>query len=165
MEKKRKQPKPVTTQAENKVYLHKIFEMFRDMEYTINAQRHERYNNTEIRLLNEIVYASANGERLISTQIATRLGITRSAVSQMVAKLEKDGALRRVADEVDRKIAYIELTETVAACYKEIVEQYADFVGKVIAYMGISKMDKFLSLTDEFSQAVANACEDVKAQK
>lgn len=165
MEKKRKQPKTVTTQAENKEYLHKIFEMFRAMEYTINAQRHERYNNTEIRLLNEIVYASSHGERLISTQIATRLGITRSAVSQMVAKLEKDGAIRRVPDEVDKKIAYIELTESVAACYKEIVEEYSGFVGRVIAYMGISKMDKFLSLTDEFSAAVEHACEEVKGKK
>ena len=164
MEKKKKQPKSVTTQAENKEYLHKIFEMFRAVEYTINVQRHERYNNTEIRLVNEIVYAASKGERLISTQLANRLGITRSAVSQMVAKLEKDGALRRVADEVDKKIAYIEVTEAVAATYREIVEEYSNFVGRVIAHMGVNKMDKFLALTDEFSLAVENACAEVKCQ-
>ena len=150
MEKKRKQPKPVTTQAENKVYLHKIFEMFRDMEYTINAQRHERYNNTEIRLLNEIVYAAANGERLISTQIAARLGITRSAVSQMVAKLEKDGAIRRVADEVDRKIAYIEVTEETMESYQADIKTCSDFIGKVVDNFGEDKFQQMKNLLEEF---------------
>lgn len=162
MEKKKKMPKLVTTQDENKEYLHKIFEMFRAVEYSINAQRHERYNNTEIRLLNEIVYAASNGERLISTQLASRLGITRSAVSQIVSSLEKDGAIRRVPDEVDKKIAYVELTEKMKVAYKGIVEVYTDFVGKVIAYMGVGKMDKFLALSDEFSEAVKKASEACK---
>ena len=165
MDKKKKAPKSITSQDENKEYLHKIFEMFRAVEYSINVQRHEKYNNTEIRLLNEIVYAVSQGERLISTQLATRLGITRSAVSQIVGKLEKDGAVRRVADEVDKKIAYIELTDEVLATYKEIIEVYANFVGRVVAYMGVAKMDKYLALSDEFSTAVELAIAECKEQK
>lgn len=165
MEKKKKIPKPVTTQEENKVYLRKIFTMLRDIEVALNAQSNEKYNNTEIRLMNEVVYAAGIGERLISTQLATRLGITRSAVSQIVAKLEKDGAVRRVPDAVDRKIAYVELTEKVAETYKNIVAQYTDFVGKVVAYMGVSKMNKLFVLVDEFYSAVENACEDCACEK
>lgn len=165
MEKKKKIPKPVTTQEENKVYLRKIFTMLRDIEVALNAQSNEKYNNTEIRLMNEVVYAAGIGERLISTQLATRLGITRSAVSQIVAKLEKDGAVRRVPDAVDRKIAYVELTEKVAETYKNIVAQYTDFVGKVVAYMGVSKINKLFVLVDEFYSAVENACEDCACEK
>ena len=161
METKKRSTKAVTTQEENKEYLHKIFEMYRAVEYAINAQRHEKYNNTEIRLLNEIYYATAMGERLISTQLATRLAITRSAVSQMVAKLEKDGVLRRVADDVDRKIAYVELTEEAAATYKGLVEVLSESVGRVVAYMGVAKMDRYLTLSAEFSDAVENAMKDV----
>ena len=165
MEKKKKIPKTVTTQEENKVYLRKIFTMLRDIEVALNAQSNEKYNNTEIRLMNEVVYAAGIGERLISTQLATRLGITRSAVSQIVAKLEKDGAVRRVPDAVDRKIAYVELTEKVAETYKNIVAQYTDFVGKVVAYMGVSKINKLFVLVDEFYSAVENACEDCACEK
>ncbi len=165
MEKKKKIPKPVTTQEENKVYLRKIFTMLRDIEVALNAQSNEKYNNTEIRLMNEVVYAAGIGERLISTQLATRLGITRSAVSQIVGKLEKDGAVRRVPDAVDRKIAYVELTEKVAETYKNIVAQYTDFVGKVVAYMGVSKINKLFVLVDEFYSAVENACEDCACEK
>lgn len=162
---KRRTPKMVTTKEENMKYLRKIFTMLREIEVSINAQSHEKYNNTEIRLMNEIVYATGTGERLISTQLASRLGITRSAVSQIVAKMEKDGALRRVPDAVDRKIAYIELTDEIAATYKVIVSEYADFVGKVVAYMGASKMERLFTLADEFSEAVALAAEDCNAKK
>ena len=162
---KRRTPKMVTTKEENMKYLRKIFTMLREIEVSINAQSHEKYNNTEIRLMNEIVYATGTGERLISTQLASRLGITRSAVSQIVAKMEKDGALRRVPDAVDRKIAYIELTDEIAAIYKVIVSEYADFVGKVVAYMGVSKMERLFTLADEFSEAVALAAEDCNAKK
>ena len=165
MEKKRKEPKAVTTSAENKEYLRKIFVMYREIETSMNAQRHEKYNNTEIRLMNELVYAASSGERLISTQLADRLCLTRSAVSQIVGKLEKEGVVRRVADAVDRKIAYIELTEETSNTYKEVIESYSAFVGKVVAYMGVSKMEKLLSLTDEFFASVTKACEDMQDGK
>ena len=160
MDKKKKLPKNVTTLEENKEFLHKIFAMFRTVESTVNAQRHEYYNNTEIRLMSEIGYAACCGERLISTQLATRLGLTRSAVSQIVGKLEKEGVVRRVDDEVDRKIAYVELTEKSLYTYRSIIDDYAAFVGRVIAYMGTAKMEKFLALSDEFYASVASACEE-----
>lgn len=164
MEKKKKAPKAVTTQEENKEYLRKIFVMFREVEVAVSAQRHEKYNNTEVRLMNEIVYTTGMGERVISTQLASRLGITRSAVSQIVAKLEGEGVLRRVPDEVDRKIAYVELSERSMDTYRALIQDYTDFVGKVVAYMGVSKMDKMLTLVDEFSMAVQNACADCHAE-
>lgn len=164
-EKKKKLPKTVTTFEENKEYLHKIFGMFRTVEFAINAQHHEKYNNTEIRLMNEIVYATSSGERLISTQLASRLGVTRSAISQIVAKLEKEGVLQRVDDDVDKKIAYVELTDKSMNTYKGIVEKYSAFVGRVIAYMGTGKMEKFLLLSDEFYSAVASACAECDSKK
>ena len=165
MEKKRKPPKAVTTEEQNKEYLHKIFTMFRDLEIAINAQRHEKYSNTEIRLMNEIVYASAEGERLISTELATRLALTRSAISQIVNKLEGEDMVRRVPDEVDKKIAYIELTEKSASAYKDVVQQYSRFVGRVISYLGVAKMDRLLTLSDEFYASVEKAVADCEIGK
>ena len=160
MEKKRKIPKLITTAEENKVYLRKLFAMIRDVEIAMNAHHHEKYSNTEIRLMNEIVYASCAGERLISTRLADRLGITRSAISQIVGKLEKDGAVRRVPDEIDKKIAYVELTEKATATYKVIIERYAAFIGRVIARMGTAKLNRMLTLVEEFYDAVDEACLD-----
>lgn len=49
------------------------------------------FNNTEMRLIGTIILNDECGKKLISTQIADNLGITRSAVSQIVNKLEKKG--------------------------------------------------------------------------
>ena len=76
-----------------------------------------------------------------------------------------NGNYRRLPDEVDKKIAYVELTDEMAAKYKTIVEHYTSFVGKVIAYMGVHKMDKLLALVDEFRAAVENACEDCQCEE
>ena len=148
---------------ENREYLHAIFGMVREVQLATSMQQNEAFNSTEIRLMNEIVYAQAQGERLISTKLADRLGITRSAVSQIVGKLEADGAVRRVADDVDRKIAYVELTEEVMEKYKDVAGDYINFTGMVGARMGTNKMDKFLTLAQEFSKAVDEAMKDKEA--
>ena len=163
MERKRRIPKQVTTMEENREYLHAIFGMVREVQLATLMQQNEAFNSTEIRLMNEIVYAQAQGERLISTKLADRLGITRSAVSQIVGKLEADGAVRRVADDVDRKIAYVELTEEVMEKYKDVAGDYINFTGMVVARMGTNKMDKFLTLAQEFSKAVDEAMKDKEA--
>ena len=165
MERKRRIPKQVTTMEQNSEYLHKMFGMMREIQSAMVMQQNDTFNSTEIRLMNEVIYAQAKGNRLISTKLADRLGITRSAVSQIVAKLEERGAVRRVPDAVDRKIAYVELTEEIMAKYKDVVDEYVNFVGMIIARMGVNKMDKFLSLAGEFYVAVEEATKDRKASK
>ena len=163
--KKRKIQKPITSAEENKVYLRRLFAMVRDMERAMDSHRKEGYSNTEIRLMNEIVYAAGAGERLISTRLADRLGITRSAVSQIVSKLEKDGMVRRIPDETDKKIAYVEVTEKAMESYEVVMEEYADFVGKVVVHMGEAKLNKMLALVEEFHDAVEEACLDCEYEK
>ena len=65
------------------------------------------FNNTEMQLIKEILRAKETGGRMISSRLAKVLGITRSAVSQMVSKLEAKNVVQRVPDDKDRKIAYI----------------------------------------------------------
>ena len=165
MAKRRKIQKPITNMEENKAYLRKLFAVGRGMENAMDLHRKEGYSNTEIRLMNEIVYAASEGERLISTRLADRLGITRSAVSQIVSKLEKDGMVRRIPDEIDRKIAYVEMTEKAMGAYEEAIEEYADFVGKVAVHMGVAKLNKMLALVEEFHNAVEEACLDCEYEK
>ena len=159
MARKKKMVKPVTTSEENKAYLFEFFGMLKEVQIASTAQKNERFNNTEVRLMSEIVYAKSKGERLISTQLADRLALTRSAISQIVAKLEGEGVVRRVPDEIDKKIAYVELTEATEEQFGKVVDSYAEFIGQVVARFGIKKMDKMLSLVREFSEAVNDTVE------
>ena len=161
MARKKKMLAPVTTMEENKKYLFDFFTMLKQVQIVANAQKNDRFNNTEIRLMSEIVYANCKGERLISTQLADRLSLTRSAISQIVGKLEDDGVVRRVADEEDKKIAYVELTEEMQQSFASVVDQYAMFMGQVIARYGVKKIDRLFTMVQEFAAAVESAVESM----
>jgi len=112
------------------------------------------FNNSEMRLLGEVILAGYNGKRIISTQLASRLGVTRSAVSQMVNKLEARGVVKRVPDEIDRKIAFIELSDQALVFYNEEKQVCSDFVGELIETMGADKLDQLMELTNLFVETV-----------
>lgn len=139
-----------TIENENEFYLGKIFAMLKKMEKIAIANKSATLGDTELRLISEIVFSNYKGERLISTQLAKKLDVTRSAVSQIVKKLEKDGIIKRVPDETDKKIAYIELTENSLDGYEKAKEEGEVFVGKLIENFGKNKLDTLLALSEEF---------------
>ena len=140
----------------NEAYLGKIFTMLKKMEGVALTKARSHFNNSEMRLLGEILLADYSGKRIISTHLATRLGITRSAVSQMVNKLESQGIVKRVPDDVDRKIAYIELSDKALAYYSEEKKSCCEFVGKIAENMGEEKLDQLMQLSDLFIETVEN---------
>ncbi len=131
-------------------YLNDIFMMMKQMDNLTVADKKTRFNNTELRLLSEILAAQYVGKRLISTQLADLLGLTRSAISQIVNRLESEGIVKRVADAVDRKIAYIEITEETLDTYGDDLKICVDFVGRVVKKFGVEKFNEMCKAFDEF---------------
>ncbi len=145
---------PYTTEQQE--YVKKIFLIVKKVEEATRTSKETPFNSTELRLLKELLYAKMQGEKLISTQLAKRLGVTRSSVSQMVQKLEKEQVVYREADGVDRKIAYVLLTkEAEKICKKELDAWMAD-LWQTVQTFGEEKMQTMLALFDEFV-AVAEA--------
>lgn len=108
------------------------------------------FNQTEMQMIGEILANRERGKRIISSRLAEALGITRSAVSQMVNKLETKGVVRRVPDERDRKIAYIELSDKACAMYESFKEQVLGCLSKIIARMGEERVRHFMEEAQEF---------------
>ncbi len=118
------------------------------------------FNNTEMQMIREIIRAQEEGTGIISSRLAKKLGITRSAVSQTVNKLEERNVVRRVPDKVDKKIAYIELSENSRGVYEQIKLQVEEILGEVIKNMGEDKVSDFITVSkefvDSFDQAIRN---------
>ena len=150
-----KKQKIVLTPEQNEEYLLRIFSILKYMENISLVNKKTCLNDSELRLLGEIFTAKREGKRLISTQLADRLNITRSAISQMVNKLEKGGIVKRVPDAVDRKIAYIELSECAQEKYIEAKDIACSELGEVISSFGVAKFEKLCELSESFAQAVA----------
>ena len=131
-------------------YLNDIFTMMKLMDNMTISDQEMRFNSTEMRLIGQILAFRYVGKRLISTQLAQLLGITRSAVSQIVNRMEKEGVLRRVPDSVDRKIAYIELTEDALDAYKDDLAVSKGFIGRTVEKYGEEKFNHMVESFVEF---------------
>ena len=122
------------------------------------------FNNTEMQMMREIIAAKERGSRVISSGLAKLLGITRSAVSQMVKKLESKGVVRRVPDSRDKKIAYIELTDKARSIYEESRARVNGLLERIVAKLGEEKVEHFITGTNEFIDAFCEATEEVDAE-
>ena len=144
----------------NGKYFKALFDLTKRSNAITLCGKDSEFNDTEIRLFSEIIMAQHRGERLISTRLANLLGVTRSAISQMVNRLEANGMVQRVADDVDRKIAYIVMTELAEKRYEEVRKILYAFTGKCVERFGEEKFEQVCALLDEFITIV----EDEKAQ-
>ena len=131
-------------------YLIRIFSLLKKRENLVFNDKKSRFNNTEIRLLSEIIAAKYENRRLISTQLAKMIGVTRSAVSQIVNNLEQQGVVRRVPDEIDRKIAYVEISEEMIEAYGQDLENCKAFVKEVVDEFGEERFTKMSEAYEEF---------------
>ena len=109
------------------------------------------FNNTEMQLIKEILRAKETGGRMISSRLAEALCITRSAVSQMVNKLEAKNVVKR------RKIAYIELSDTARAQYEDMKGRVNAILSSVIGELGDEKVETFVKSAHEFVDAFDGA--------
>ena len=135
-------------------YMYMLFSLMKKREDIVISDKKTQFNSTEIRLLFEILSAQHEGKRLISTRLASLLGITRSAVSQIVNRLEENGVVKRVADDVDRKIAYIEITDEIMEIYREDLEKCQNFIERVVQNFGEEKFQTMYTLLNEFIEVL-----------
>ncbi len=140
--------------TENQKYLSAVFSIIKKRDAIAIAGRNNHYNDTELRLIGEVLAARSQGERLISTELALRLGVTRSAISQIVKRLEEQGVVTRVPDDVDRKIAYIELTKSALKEYEADMADCADFIGRVVARFGKEKFEEMCERITQFVELI-----------
>ena len=141
-------------ETENEIYLGKIFAMLKKMEKIAMSQKETELNNTELRLISEILLSGYEGKRLISTQLAQKLNVTRSAISQIVKNLESRKIVKRVPDDVDKKIAYIELTDSTMEVYLKSKQVGEEFIGALLRDFGKKNLDKLLELSEEFWETI-----------
>ncbi|MBQ5926798.1 MAG: MarR family transcriptional regulator [Clostridia bacterium] len=153
-----------TKRLQNKKYLQEIFRTVREMKGIEIVHLKGKFNSTEMRFIGEILEAEYEGKRLISTQLAKRLGITRSAISQIANKLEAQGVIVRVADEINAKIAYIQLSENAMKTYESELEYCLNFVQALVEKFGVKKLETLCSLSKEFVGLVETVKEEKSAR-
>ena len=144
-------------------YLLKLFHLVKDLGDIDFFWGKAKLSRTEFRILWEVANEQCEGRDIISSELARRIGITRSAVSQIVAKLEKNGIVKRVGSEYDRKIAYIRLTDEAKETFLQQAWQANEFADRVLAEFGKERLDKLLDESREFSELCYRLADPSKA--
>ena len=140
-------------------YAIKLFHAVEQVESIKFFEKSATLSKTEFRLLREVITEREKGEEIISSELARRLGITRSAISQIVTKLENRGILVRAAAEDDKKIAYIRLSEQSVALYEEQCRQANELMNEVTKKFGVTRTKRLSAECDEFLRLLKEARE------
>ena len=150
-----KKEKRATQEAQNETNLAKIFSLIKKREELMLVDKTSPFNNTELRIISEIFVAKTSGARLISTQLAKRVGVTRSAISQIVNRLEERGVVVRTPDDVDKKIAYIEITENFMDTCDETLKETIVLADAIMKKFGAEKFERLYTLYSDFINTAA----------
>jgi len=88
------------------------------------------------------------------TDLSNSLKITKSAVSQLVSKLEKKGFVRRKINLFDKKVNYITITEEARKGYEENTTKYNSVIEKVANEMGEKDSVELSRLLEKLSNII-----------
>lgn len=135
-------------------YIARFIQILRKMEGLDLFPATAKLTKTEFRILREIVEEGEKGKGIISSELARRIGVTRSAISQIVNKMEERGIVKRVPAPNDRKIAFIQLSENTRGIYEEQCKQADDMFKKIVAVYGKDKMESYIASCNEFVETV-----------
>lgn len=108
------------------------------------------FNNTEMQMMREIIAAKERGSRVISSGLAKLLGITRSAVSQMVKKLEDEKIIVRVPAENDKKSSHVMLSPAARTAYERMKDYMNAFVQQIVDRVGYDEIRRFIDGMNKF---------------
>ena len=146
-------------------HLIKFIQITKEMENLDLFADAAKLSRTEFRMIREILMERERGKDIISSELARRLGVTRSAVSQVVSKLEKRNIVMRAAAPDDKKIAYVRLTKHSLAIFNEQCAQANAIMERVCETMGEEQMNELVTLYGKFCEALGEAKKSISAKK
>ena len=146
-------------------YLIKSFELMRSLENVDFFAGVSNLSRTEFHLLREVILEAEKWKNIISSELARRLGITRSAVPQIVTKMEQRGIVNRVSSPTDRKIAYICLSESSMAVFEEQCKHANETMKRIVELYGEDKIRTFFNEYVELRKVVDHVMKEREKER
>jgi DNA-binding MarR family transcriptional regulator len=118
------------------------------------------YTGVRIPHITLLAHMTVAGRRL--TEFAELMQVTKSAASQLVSDLERQGLVERVPDPTDRRAALIRATPAADAGFRIARRRLAQVERAWARRLGQGRLDQFVALLVEIGQWADDATADRK---
>ena len=139
-----------------------IVESFRNLTKNIvsffesNLFEKDHISCSELSVLKVLYEREKENIKMNVTDLSISLKTSKSAVSQLVSKLEKKGYIKRKINLIDKKINYLLLTESAQVIFKNNQMKYKEMANKVVSQMGESDSKELSRLIVKLSDIISN---------
>ena len=117
-----------------------VLDLLFDLTYSItNYVRNNRHCKDGPRLKDVMLFKTiynAKNHQITMSELASILGVSPAAVSQLIAGFEKKGLLQRVHSNTDRRTVYIQIVPEAIEMFQEHMEVHVKNVYNYLDYLG-----------------------------
>ena len=117
-----------------------VLDLLFDLTYTItNYVRNNRHCKDGPRLRDVMLFKTiykAKNHQITMSELASILGVSPAAVSQLIAGFEKKGLLQRVHSNTDRRTVNIQIVPEAIEMFQEHMEEHVKNVYDYLDYLG-----------------------------
>src|ERR1700745_3578638 len=118
------------------------------------------YNLTRPQI--EILFVIAHRSDQTIGELATAMGITNGAATQMIEVMVKRDLVVRVADQNDRRVTHVELSEAGKKLALELRRRHGAFMSKLLEGLGEDEIERLVVLMRKVRTCIEANQEDNK---
>jgi DNA-binding MarR family transcriptional regulator len=118
--------------------------------YLMQSRPFEGITHSEMTILHLIDICDKRGEHASTTWLSSRLGLSKSSVSQTLNSMEQKGWIHRSIDPDNRRKTTIDLTASGRQKMGEVFQEGMIRVGNVLEIMGRENADRFIEMMEMF---------------
>ena len=122
--------------------------------YLMQSKPFEGITHSEMTILHMIEICDRRGARASTTWLSSRMGLTKSTISQTLNAMEEKGWIRRGIDPDNRRQTLIDLTEAGKEKMEEVFREGKVRIGKVLETMGRERAEQFVEMIESFLASV-----------
>ena len=117
-----------------------VLDLLFDLTYSItNYVRNNRHCKDGPRLKDVMLFKTiyrAENHQITMSELASILGVSPAAVSQLIAGFEKKGLLQRVHSNTDRRTVFIQIVPEAIEMFQERMDVHVKNVYDYLDYLG-----------------------------
>lgn len=132
--------------TENQKRYHDFMEKYMGMQKIMRHNQRRQQQCNPWLLIG--IHSINKGQPVMISQISAKLDISNAAATQMIDHLEKRGLVERFADDNDRRVTMVRLTETGKVSLKASFEQTASFLDGLFKHLGEEDTQHLMRLMD-----------------